>query len=123
MDWKEYLYVIFRCIIGVLFFGHGVIKFFGTTPVPLMSILGHVAVFELIAGTLITLGVLTRVGALFGIVTMIGALFTVHLPQRLNIYANGGELAMLYLLGFLVILAFGGRKWSLKDSITGKDFW
>ena len=127
------LYLVFRVLIGLLFFQHGGQKLFGwfgglsgdSASVALLSLMGLAGVIELVGGLAIALGFFSRLAALGGALEMIAAYFIVHFPQGLNPFTfppgNGGELALIYLASFLVILAFGSRKWSLEKSLLKKE--
>ena len=122
---KEHVYVVFRVIVGLLFFMHGAQKLFGwfgsKGTVPLMSLFGVAGVIELLAGILITIGLFTRLAALVSAVQMIAAYAIVHVPQGLLPYANGGELAVLYFAAFLAILANGSGTHSLDAKWRAKQ--
>ena len=64
-------------------------------------------VIELLVGVLLTVGLLARPVALLGAGEMAFAYISQHLPKGLLPITNGGELAVLYLLAFLLI-AFAG---------------
>ena len=121
---KNHLYVIFRIIVGLLFFMHGSQKLFGwfgsSSPTPLVSLMGVVGIIEIVAGIAIAFGILTRLAAFGGLVVMIGAYTTAHLPKGLWPYQNGGELALMYLAAFLVLLAYGSNGYTIMDFLKEK---
>lgn len=95
---------------------HGIQKLFGGlggfggTPgqtAELMSQMGLAGVLEFIGGALIVLGLLTRPVAILLMIEMIAAYFIAHAPQGGFPIQNGGELALLYGLVFLLLAAFG----------------
>ena len=53
---------------------------------------------------------------------MIGAWFIVHISQGWIPILNKGELPLLFLTCFLVLAAYGSRKWSL-DNLFSKVKW
>ncbi len=122
----EHLYLVFRVLVGLLFFMHGSGKLLGWFGGPgfgfsgpwLMVLAGSI---EFLAGLGILLGFFTRLSALGGLVVMVGALATVHFPQGYNPLANGGELATLFLAAFLVLLVYGAQKWSLEKQLLKKE--
>jgi putative oxidoreductase len=65
------------------------------------------------AGGLVLLGLLTRVAALLCSGAMAFAYFTVHQPQALLPLLNGGELAALFYLIFLLIAVLGPGPFAL----------
>lgn len=117
------LYVIFRVIIGLLFAMHGMSKLGwigGGAAMPgLMLVVG---IGEFLIGLGILLGLLTRLAAIGGVIIMVGAWIMVHLPKGgINPMANDGELALLFLVSFLVIFAMGSGKMSLGKELFNKD--
>jgi putative oxidoreductase len=126
-------YVIFRVLVGVIFALHAAQKFgwivigqpltvsgfagFYHIPVWLAFI---VAIVELAGGIFIALGLLTRLALVAMIVDMVCALIIGHFPKGI-IPLNNGEPAWLYLAAFLVIFAFGARRWALDNAIFGKE--
>ena len=127
-DYRDILYFVFRVLVGLLFLQHGLQKLFGTFggvdgtggTVQLISLFGLAGIIELVGGLMITFGLFTRFGALFGIFNMIGAWVIVHIPIGWIPILNGGELAALYFACFLVLLAYGSRRWSLDNLFWGK---
>ena len=122
--YHDQLYVVFRVFVGLLFFQHGaqkILGMFGGQTVELMSLFGLAGVIELVGGLMIAFGLFTRLAALFSALDMIGALVIAHLPKGLVPIQNGGELALLYLVAFLLILAHGSQKWSLDQAVLKKE--
>jgi len=124
---KDYFYFIFRVFVGLLFLQHGLQKLFGMfgglggQAAELFSMMGLAGLIELLGGLGIALGLFARLGALVAALEMIVAYFMVHVPQGLIPFVNQGELALLYVAAFLVIMAFGSRKWSLEKAIFKKE--
>lgn len=116
---SDKIYFIFRVVVGLLFAQHGAQKLLGWFgginggTVKLFSLLGLAGVIELVGGLLVAFGLFTSVGAFFGILDMLGAWFTMHIKSGWVPILNGGELALLFLVSFLAILAFGPGKWAL----------
>lgn len=112
---SDYFYFVFRVVIGLLFLLHGIQK----TPnvmngsVSLFSLIGIAAVIEVIGGVMIIVGLLTRYVALVAAVEMLVAYFKVHFPGGINPLVNKGEAALLFFAAFLVIMAFGPKKFAL----------
>ena len=76
------------------------------------------AVFgELVCGILVAIGLFTRFGALAAGITMAVAFFVAHKGKLMG--AGNGEMAFLYLAGFVVILLTGPGRFSL-DAKLGK---
>lgn len=70
---------------------------------------------ELVAGTMVALGLVTRPAALLCSGAMAFAYFTVHQPQALLPIANHGELAALFCWTFLLIAALGPGAFAVDD--------
>ena len=104
---------IFRIAIGLLFAMHGTAKLFGWPSTKGGAVpfgtwpYWWAGVIEVIVGLALVLGLFARLAALLGAGTMAFAYFTEHQPKGLLPIQNGGELAVLYLLAFLLI-AFAG---------------
>ena len=121
---KQYLYFVFRVLVGLLFLQHGFQKLFGllggTAAAP-WSLIFFAGLIELIGGILIALGFFTRLAALIGGLELIIAYFKVHAPQALAPIVNKGELGLLYIAVFIVIVGYGAGKWSLERLILKKE--
>ena len=125
---KDYFYFVFRVLVGLLFLQHGLQKLFGMfgglggNSAELFSLMGLAGLIELLGGLAITLGLFVRLAAFVAALEMIIAYFMAHAPNGLIPLVNKGELALLYVAAFLVIMAFGSRKWSLEKAIFKKEF-
>ena len=120
----EYFYFAFRVLIGFLFFQHGGQKLFGLfggKAVALFSLMGLAGVIEFFGGIAIAFGFFTRLVALLAGIEMIYAYSMVHAPHGLMPIVNKGELALLYLSGFLVLIAYGAKKWSIDRALFKKE--
>lgn len=122
--WSSSLHLVFRVVLGVLFFEHGaqkVLGWFGGSVMELTSLFGVAGILELVVGAALVLGVFVRLAALIGAIEMVVAYVVVHLPQGLNPLQNGGELAVLYFVAFLVLLVHGAGMWNLEKKVLGKE--
>ncbi len=122
--WNNVLLVVFRVVVGVVFFEHGAQKvfgWFGGSVMEITSLFGVAGVVELVAGAALVLGVFVRLTALLGAIEMVVAYLMVHLPQGLDPLQNGGELAVLYFVAFLVLLVNGAGLWSLEKKVLRKE--
>ena len=104
---------VYRILIGLLFALHGTSKLLGwpstgkgAVPVGTWPY-WWAGILEVLIGTLLVLGLFARPAALLGAGVMAFAYVTEHQPKGLLPIQNGGELAVLYLLAFLLI-AFAG---------------
>ncbi len=116
------MYGTFRIIIGILFLMHGISKMVQVSAgkLALGSLIGVAGIVEILVGAALIIGLLTRLASLGGIITMLVALIKVHLPQGINPLTNGGELALLYLIAFLLILFKGAGECSLDTKVLKK---
>mgnify|MGYP001562304737 FL=1 len=118
-------YVIFRVVVGFLFLSHGLQKLFpvfgGPKVTALASLFGVAGIIECIGGVLLILGLYTRMAAFFSGINMIGAWFIVHVKNGWVPILNGGELALLYLVCFLIIISKGSGVYSLDNSFKNKE--
>ena len=76
--------------------------------------LALVAFAETVGALLLALGLLTRFGALTLVIDLAVAFFMVHKSLQ------GGELAFIYLAGYVALLIAGGGKFSLDKALFGK---
>ncbi len=124
---QEYLYFVFRVLVGVLFLQHGGQKLFGWfgglggNPAELISLMGLAGIIEFFGGLAIALGLFTRLTAVITAVEMIVAYFMAHLPQGRIPLLNQGEPALLFFASFLILLAYGAGKWSLGKLLFKKE--
>jgi len=114
----DYLYVVFRAIVGLLFFLHGWSKFAGGYAQGLMLAAG---IIEVVAGIGIFFGLFTRGLASISAIEMAVAFFMAHVPNGWNPLANGGEPAVLFFAAFLVLSVYGNKKWSLEKALLKKE--
>ena len=114
----DYLYVLFRALIGLLFFLHGWSKFAGGFAQGLFL---WAAIIEVVAGVGIFFGWFTRALAMVSAVEMLVAFFTVHLRQGWNPLTNDGEVAVLFFAAFLVLSVYGSKKWSVEQAPLKKE--
>jgi len=123
----DYLYVVFRVGIGALFFMYGIMKLFGLWGMPggaakFNTLIWYAGAAEFLVGLALVSGVLTRLASFFGVIEMIVAYIIGHaLPNGWNPMTNQGAPAVIFMLAFLVTLAYGDRKLSLEQAILGKE--
>jgi putative oxidoreductase len=120
--YQSYLLGLLRIVSGVLFLAHGLVKLFGFPPgaqpgtQPLASLLGVGGVIELVAGTLIALGLFTRPAAFIAAGEMAVAYWMFHAPQSFYPVVNQGDAAILYCFLFLYLAAAGPGAFSLDGA-------
>ena len=115
---------LLRIVAGLLFLEHATQKFFAFPvpfhgPSPLPPLLIAAGTIELIAGSLITLGLFTRLAALIASGEMAAAYFIQHAPKSFWPAANMGEAAILFCFIFLYLAFAGPGSWAL-DHVVGK---
>lgn len=77
---------------------------------------------ELLIGLGLILGVLTRLASLCGVIEMIVAYVIGHVSVGgWNPAVNKGAPALLFMLAFLVTLAYGAKKGSLERGVLGRE--
>ncbi|MGU3390472.1 DoxX family protein [Sphingomonas sp. M1A8_2b] len=119
--WSARLLSVMRIVVALVFFSHGISKFFGLPPFPMpMNPLLYVAgILEVGGGALLMLGLFTRPVAFVLSGMSAVAYFLAHFPQGPFPIANGGEPAVLYCFVFLYLAAAGGGAWSV-DAARGR---
>ncbi|MBS3091676.1 DoxX family protein [Candidatus Pacearchaeota archaeon] len=121
---KHYFYFTFRILVGFLFFVHGAQKLFGwfasKGTYAITTQLGLAGIIEIFVGILIIIGLFTRYAAILGALLMIAAYYLVPMKRGLWPWQNGGELAIIYFLIFLVFIALGAGKLALDNYIFEK---
>jgi putative oxidoreductase len=122
------LYVVFRAGIGALFFLLGIQKIFGLWGMPggpavFLDLVWFAGIFELMIGSALVFGVLTRLASFFGIIMMAVAYYIGHVSMSgsWNPAENFGIAALVFGLAFLVTLAYGAKKASLEKRFLGKE--
>ena len=102
---------VFRIVVALLFMMHGTAKLAGWpqgSPAPLGAWpMWWAGALEIVLGGLIAIGLLTRPAAFLASGMMAVAYFWMHFPDGLWPLVNGGETAVLYCFGFLLLVATG----------------
>lgn len=112
-------YLVFRLLVGLMFFLHGWQKFAGGNAAGLML---AAAVMEVVIGAVVFFGLFTRLAALLGGVEMLVAYFKMHFAlTALSPLVNKGELALLYFAAFLILATYGNGKGSLEQVWLKKE--
>jgi putative oxidoreductase len=116
------VYALFRIVFGLMFLSHGLQKLFGMFgglalfggQLPsLASEPGIAGLIELVLGSMIMLGLFTRVAAFIASGEMAVAYFKGHQPMALWPLENQGEMAVLFCFAFLYMSARGAGVWSV----------
>lgn len=115
--WAPRMLSVVRIVAGLIFLAHGTQKLLGfpasdMNP-PVFSIFWFAGLIELVAGTLIAIGLFTRPAAFIASGTMAFAYFIAHAPQNFFPALNGGDAAILYCFFFLYLVFAGPGSWSV----------
>lgn len=116
--YQDRTYAAFRIVFGLLFMLHGTQKIFNFPP---SEMAGQMPAFikwfsggiELVTGAMVLVGFMAGWAAFLASGLMAGAYWMAHGLNSLLPHTNGGELAVLYCFGFLVIAARGSGIWSV----------
>ncbi len=125
-----------RLALGVIFIAHGAQKVFGVwggrglsaamsgdAPLglrPSWVWLGAAAFAELVGGTLVLLGLLTRLGALMIIPVMLVAMISVHWSGGFFLSNRGVEYTVVLLAMALALFIAGGGRGSVDEALMGR---
>ena len=114
-----------RIVLGLVLLQYGLAKLFGWPAVrifenvPWFSLWGVAAMFELIGGALLILGLFTQPVAFILSGEMAAAYFIEHFPRNFLPILSGGDLAVTLCFAFLYLSFAGGGPWGL-DAILPK---
>lgn len=112
---QPYALALFRIVVGLLFACRGAASLFGVLggamgggSIPAGTWPGwYAAVIQLVGGSLVVLGLGTRIAALVSSGSMAYAYFKVHQPEALFPLENGGEPSAVYAWAFLLLVFTG----------------
>ena len=128
--------ILIRLIVGAVFLSEGIQKFlysaelgagrFVKIGIPFPQILGpFVGVTEIVCGTLILLGLLTRLAAIPLIINMLVAISSTKIPILLKSgfwsMAHESRTDFAMLLGSIFLLITGAGMWSLDAKLFAKS--
>ena len=117
---------LLRIVVGLLYVEHGTGKLLGFPPgagpasVQFFSLIWFAGVLELVGGSLIVLGLFTRIAAFILSGEMAFAYFMVHAPQGPFPVSNHGEAAVFYCFVFLYLAVAGGGPLSVDRVLLGR---
>ena len=118
---------VLRIFVGLLLLQYGLAKIFGMfgvpmfANIPMFSLIWFAGMIELIGGTLLVVGLFTRLAAFILAGEMAAAYFIGHFPNAFLPIVNGGGFAILLCFACLYIAAAGGGAWSLDRSMRRGD--
>jgi putative oxidoreductase len=111
---------LMRIAVGITFIEHGTQKLLDF-PVPrpglALPLLLFTGILETAGGTLVTLGLFTRIAAFLLSGELAVGYWWIHAPRSLFPMANGGEAMVMYCFVFLYIAAVGAGPWSLDAAM------
>ena len=120
-----YALSLLRIVSGLIFLAHGTQKFLGFPPGDMAgsgwsfaSAGAFAGIIELVAGTLIIIGLFTRPAAFIASGTMAVAYWMAHAPQDFFPVNNGGDAAILYCFVFLYLVFARPGAWSIDGVRT-----
>jgi putative oxidoreductase len=122
--WAPRILSLLRIVLGLVLLQYGLAKLFGWPTVkmfedlPRLSLYGIAGMFELVGGTLLVLGLLTRPAAFILSGEMASAYFIEHFPHSFFPIQSEGDLAVTLCFAFLYLSFAGGGPWSL-DALLG----
>lgn len=117
---------IYRVVTGLMLFQYGVAKLlkFPIVPVlsevPALSLFGIAAMFELVFGGLLILGLFSRLAAFILSGEMAFGYFISHFPKNFIPILNGGSLAIMLCFSCLYLACAGGGPLSVDAMIKKK---
>jgi putative oxidoreductase len=117
---------VLRIMSGLLLLQHGTAKYL-SFPVGSMNhaspmtMSGAAGLIELVFGTLLVIGLFTRLAAFICSGMTAVAYFYAHAPAGFFPLLNRGELAVLYAFVFLYLAAAGAGPWSVDRALRGAD--
>jgi uncharacterized membrane protein YphA (DoxX/SURF4 family) len=118
-------YSFIRIILGIALFVRGLILL--SDPAAISELAGenklywwysYITIIHLIAGLLLTLGLITRIAALLQIPILVGAVFFIHMRQGLVTEGQSLELSALVLVLLIIYFLFGSSSLSLDNYIA-----
>ncbi|MFC4502269.1 MULTISPECIES: DoxX family protein [Streptomyces] len=125
---QPYALGLFRIVVGLLFACHGAASLFGVLGGAAGTDGGtidagtwpgwYAAAIQLVCGTLVLLGLVTRPAALLASGSMAYAYFKVHQPGALWPMENGGEASAMFCWAFLLLVFTGSGALGLDRLIN-----
>ncbi|ATU94045.1 DoxX family protein [Phyllobacterium zundukense] len=121
--WAPQWLSVLRIMSAFLFLEHGTQKLFNFPPAAepggLTALSGTQAVIEVVGGSLLALGFLTRPVAFILSGNMAFAYFMAHAPRNFFPVLNEGDSSILYCFIFLYFFFAGGGAWSVDAARRG----
>lgn len=127
--YRPQLLSVFRIMAGLLILQYGTAKMLGFPAVPMFAKVAvgqwptwYAGTIELVFGTLLVIGLFSRISAFVLSGLMAFAYFIGHAPRGMfSPLLNGGTLAILFCFAFLYLAAAGPGPWSADAVARGKQ--
>jgi len=125
--WAPRILSVLRIVLGLVLLQYGLAKLFGWPAVRIFenvqwfSLWGVAAMFELVGGTLLILGLFTQPVAFVLSGEMAAAYFIEHFPRSFLPILSAGDLAVTLCFAFLYLSFAGGGPWSLDAVLPRKN--
>ena len=118
---REWILGAARIMFGLLLLEHGTIKHLNfpehpLNAIPLFQLAGIAGILELVFGVLLAIGLYSRFSAFVLSGVSAFAYFIAYAPKGFFPFLNGGESAILYAFGLLVLAAFGPGALALDNN-------
>jgi putative oxidoreductase len=116
---------VLRIVTALLLISHAIVKLTGFPPgaepgpQALTSLFGIAALFEIVAGPLLLVGLFTRPVAFLASGEMAIAYWWIHAPAHFHPIVNRGEVAILFCFIFLYLVFSGPGAWSVDQRRKG----
>ena len=124
-QWQPRILSILRMVAGLIFLLHGTQKLLGVPAteraIEAFSLPWFAGVIEIITGTAILVGFLTRPAAFLASGLMAFAYWLAHAPRDFFPTNNGGDAAILFCFVFLYFVFAGGGPWSIDNMMKSRD--
>lgn len=126
LAWAPIMLSVMRIMVGLCFLQHGMQKMVGFPPSgrpgpELFNMFWFAGAIELVCGTLLVLGLLTRPAAFLAAGEVAAAYFIGHWPRGFFPALNGGTLVVVYCFTFLYLFAAGPGPLSLDRRLFDRE--
>jgi putative oxidoreductase len=127
--YRPQLLSVYRIMAGLLILQYGTAKIIGFPAIQMFANvavgqwpLWYAGIIELIFGTLLVVGLFSRISAFILSGLLAFAYFIGHAPRGMfSPLANNGTLAILFCFTFLYLAAAGPGPWSADAAVRGKQ--
>ncbi len=124
--WAPRMLSLLRIVVGLLYVEHGTAKLLGFPAgagpehLQVFTLIWFAGILELVGGSLLVLGLFTRLVAFILAGEMAIGYFMAHAPHSVFPLLNHGEAAVFYCWVFLYFAVAGGGAWSVDRLRTGR---